>query len=54
MKQSCHVYGYGNIISKPQIEHIAWQLYHIFRIVIELGYFSVVNTEGGSSASSVW
>lgn len=50
MKELYHVYGYGNIISETQLEHIAWQLYHIFRIAIVLGYFSVVSTERGSSA----
>lgn len=54
MKQSCHVYEYANIIPEPQIKHIAWQLSHIFRIMIVLGYFSVFNTEGESSALNVW
>lgn len=54
MKQLCHVYGYSDILSETQIEHTAWQLYHIFRIAIALGYFPVVSTEGRASASSVW
>lgn len=39
------LYKYGNIISKTQIEHNAWQFCRIFGIEIVSGYCSVVTPE---------